>query len=190
VGVSLTFKILKNDLTIVLHRSVVRSEADANHMNKRVKFEPDFQGRLNQLDNGPQIISKNRRPKSKARVIDTDVSTRTKSKITCPDQNDGVTARSKMQSISTQGLLLPLHDIIPINDSNMTTKDVSQLGTNDRKMYHDSLIKLKSQVDFDWFHLLDKNGENGDTSLQCLKLLRNSEDRGAIDGHQYNCLVE
>ena len=31
IGDALTFKILKNDLTTVLHRSVVRSAADANH---------------------------------------------------------------------------------------------------------------------------------------------------------------
>jgi hypothetical protein len=31
VGDKLTFKILKNDLSTVLHRSVVRSAVDANH---------------------------------------------------------------------------------------------------------------------------------------------------------------
>jgi hypothetical protein len=36
VGDTLTFKILKKDLSTVLHRSVVRSAADANHRNKRV----------------------------------------------------------------------------------------------------------------------------------------------------------
>ena len=36
VGDVMTFKILKNDLNTVLHRSVVRSAADANHRNKRV----------------------------------------------------------------------------------------------------------------------------------------------------------
>jgi hypothetical protein len=35
---TLTFKILKNDLVTVLHRSVVRSAADASHRNKRVSF--------------------------------------------------------------------------------------------------------------------------------------------------------
>jgi hypothetical protein len=34
VGDKLTFKILKNDLSTVLHRSVVRSAADANHRNE------------------------------------------------------------------------------------------------------------------------------------------------------------
>jgi hypothetical protein len=35
---ALTFKILKNDLVTVLHRSVVRSGAYGNHRNKRVSF--------------------------------------------------------------------------------------------------------------------------------------------------------
>jgi hypothetical protein len=39
VGDALTFKILKNDLVTVLHRSVKRSAADANHRNKRVSFK-------------------------------------------------------------------------------------------------------------------------------------------------------
>ena len=39
VGNTLTFKILKDDLSTVLHRSVVRSAADANHQNKRVTNE-------------------------------------------------------------------------------------------------------------------------------------------------------
>ena len=33
VGDALTFKILKNDVTAVLHRSVVQSAADANHQS-------------------------------------------------------------------------------------------------------------------------------------------------------------
>jgi hypothetical protein len=36
VGDALTFKILKNDLVTDLHRSVVRSAADASHRNNRV----------------------------------------------------------------------------------------------------------------------------------------------------------
>jgi hypothetical protein len=39
VGDALTFKILKNDLVTVLHRSVVRSVADASNRNRRVSFK-------------------------------------------------------------------------------------------------------------------------------------------------------
>jgi hypothetical protein len=38
VGDALKFKILKDDLVTVLHRSVVRSAADASHRNRRVSF--------------------------------------------------------------------------------------------------------------------------------------------------------
>jgi hypothetical protein len=47
VGDVLTFKILKNDLVTVLHRSVVRPGADASHRNRRVSFKPDVQESLN-----------------------------------------------------------------------------------------------------------------------------------------------
>jgi hypothetical protein len=59
-------------------------------------------------------------------------------------------------------------------------------------MYHDGLITLKSQVDFDLLcnlHSSD-NIEDGDTSWQCIKMLKYNQNRGAIDGHKYNCLVE
>jgi hypothetical protein len=51
VGDALTFKILKNDLVTVLHRSVVRSAADANHRNRRVSFKSDAQESLKLLCN-------------------------------------------------------------------------------------------------------------------------------------------
>jgi hypothetical protein len=43
VGYALTFKILKIYLVTFLHRSVVRSAADANHWNKRVSFKSNVQ---------------------------------------------------------------------------------------------------------------------------------------------------
>jgi hypothetical protein len=50
VGDALTFKILKNDLVTVLHRSVVRSAADASHRNRRVSSKSDVQESLKLLD--------------------------------------------------------------------------------------------------------------------------------------------
>jgi hypothetical protein len=47
VGDELTFKILKNNLTTLLHKSVVRSAADANNQNKRVAFKPDIKDIIN-----------------------------------------------------------------------------------------------------------------------------------------------
>jgi hypothetical protein len=43
VADTLTFKILKNDLVTVLHRSVVILAADASHRNRRVSFKSDVQ---------------------------------------------------------------------------------------------------------------------------------------------------
>jgi hypothetical protein len=40
---ALTFKILKNGLVTVLHRSVVRLAADISHQNRRVSFKSDVQ---------------------------------------------------------------------------------------------------------------------------------------------------
>jgi hypothetical protein len=56
VGDALTFKILKNALVTVLHRSVVRSAADANHLNKRVSFKSDVQESLKLLDTKPTFV--------------------------------------------------------------------------------------------------------------------------------------
>jgi hypothetical protein len=50
VGDALTFKIFKNNLVTVLHRSVVRSAADASHHNKRVSVKSDVQESLKLLD--------------------------------------------------------------------------------------------------------------------------------------------
>jgi hypothetical protein len=46
----LTFKISKNDLVTVLHRSVVRSAADASHQDTRVSFKSDVQESFKLLD--------------------------------------------------------------------------------------------------------------------------------------------
>jgi hypothetical protein len=50
VGDALTFKILKNDLVTFLHRSVVRSAADASHRNRKVSFKSEVQESLKLLD--------------------------------------------------------------------------------------------------------------------------------------------
>jgi hypothetical protein len=50
---AVTFKILKNDLVTILHRSVVRSAADANHRNKSVSYKSDVQESLQILHTNP-----------------------------------------------------------------------------------------------------------------------------------------
>jgi hypothetical protein len=54
VGDALTFKILKNDFVTVLHRSVVRSEADASNRNKRVSSKSNVQVSIKLLDTKPR----------------------------------------------------------------------------------------------------------------------------------------
>jgi hypothetical protein len=58
VGDVLKIKILKNDLVTVLHKSMVRSAADASHRNKRVSFKSDVQESLKLLDTKPSFIWK------------------------------------------------------------------------------------------------------------------------------------
>jgi hypothetical protein len=55
VGDALTLKILKNHLVTVLHRSVVRSAADASHRDRRVSFKSDVQESLKLLDTKPSL---------------------------------------------------------------------------------------------------------------------------------------
>ena len=76
----MTFKILKNDLNTVLHRSVVRFAADANHRNKRVSFKSDVQDSLIKLDIILSADFRHSHSKDKSRAFNDSVSTRTKSK--------------------------------------------------------------------------------------------------------------
>jgi hypothetical protein len=114
VGDALTFKILKNDLITVLHRSVVRSAADASHRNRRVSFKSDVQESLKLLDTKPSFGLKDSHHKHESRNTNNDVSNRTRSKADYADQHIGSTTRSKMHNInvnnlSVQILLFPLN---------------------------------------------------------------------------------
>ena len=87
VGDTLTFKIPKKDLSTVLHRSVVRSAADANHRNKRVTFKPDVQEMIEKLDATSNNVPRRNLPKQKTRKQNEDVASRTRSKFGHTDQN-------------------------------------------------------------------------------------------------------
>jgi hypothetical protein len=68
LGDALTFKILKNDLVTVLHRSVVRSASDANHRNRRVSsFKSDVQESLKLLDTKLIFVWKDSHHKHRSR---------------------------------------------------------------------------------------------------------------------------
>jgi hypothetical protein len=55
LGDELIFKILKNYLITVLHRSVVSSESGDSHRNKRVSFRSDVKDSLKSSDNKPSL---------------------------------------------------------------------------------------------------------------------------------------
>jgi hypothetical protein len=116
VGDALTFKILKNDLVTVLHRSGVRSAADASHWNRRVSFKSDVQESIKLLDTKPSLtfVWKDSHHKHKSIRTNNDVSNRTRSMADYTDQYIGSRTRSKMHNIkvnniSVQNLFFPLH---------------------------------------------------------------------------------
>jgi uncharacterized protein YcbX len=114
-----TIKILKNDLITVLHRSVVRSAADASHRNRRASFKSDEQESLKFLDTKPSLtfVWKDSHHAHRSRRTNNDVLNRTRSKADYTDQHIGSRTRSKMHNIyvnnlSVQNLFFPLHDAI------------------------------------------------------------------------------
>jgi hypothetical protein len=91
------FKALKKDLSRLLHRSVVRSAADANHRNKRLSLKSDMQLRPNKLSTRPGITIENYNPTNLARNINDEISIIFRSKRIHIDHGHCVTNRSKMQ---------------------------------------------------------------------------------------------
>jgi hypothetical protein len=126
VGDALTFKILKNDLDAVLHRSVVRSAADPLHRNKRFTFKPDTQKILEKLDTIPgATVHRDNQPKQRSRKFNVDVSNRTRSKAGNTNQNIGDRTRSKIQFIQKagfQGNNFPLYDAVNFEDKSREKK--------------------------------------------------------------------
>jgi hypothetical protein len=102
-----------------LHRSVVRSAADANHRNKRVSFKPDVQEMINNLDVMPSNLPGNshskQKSKHKVRRQNNDVAHRTRSKSGHSQQNVGNRTRSKLRAIcnsSVSEVFFPLYDVV------------------------------------------------------------------------------
>ena len=91
----MTFKILKNDLNTVLHRSVVRSAADTNHWNKQVSFTLDVEDSLIKLDIKPSADFRHSHSKDKSREFNDSVSTRTRSKTDFNHLDHGVAFKIK-----------------------------------------------------------------------------------------------
>jgi hypothetical protein len=100
----LTFKILKNDLVTVLHRSVVRSAVHANNCNKRVSFKSDVQESLKLLYSKLSFVWKDSHHKHKSRKTNNDVSNITRSKADYTYQHIGSRTRSKIHSMTVNKL--------------------------------------------------------------------------------------
>jgi hypothetical protein len=106
LGDSLKRIFLKTYLVTVLHRSVVRSAADASHRKIRVSFKSDLQESLKLLDTKPTLsfVWKDSHHKHRSRNTDNDLSNRTRSKADYIDQHVGSRTRSKMQNINVKNL--------------------------------------------------------------------------------------
>jgi hypothetical protein len=145
---------LKNHLVTVLHRSVVRSAADASHRNRRVSFKSDVQESLKLLDTKPSLsfVWKDSHHKHKSRNINNDVSNRTKSKADFTDQYIGSKAWCKMQKLSNsnvQSLFFPLHDAILFQGHGKSQAQHLQLSVVKCKVYYNVILNTKSHIYFD-----------------------------------------
>jgi hypothetical protein len=170
IGDALTFKVLKNDLSTIKHRSVVRSAADASHRNRRVTFKPDVQEQINKLDTKPGFTNNDNLPKYKSKSVHNDVSSRARSKANNSDQRIGISTKSKLKNIytlSAQSVLFPLHDVFPLNSHERPKNENLQSCIMECKTYHDALMNSKSRNDFDRLrnlHTLDMIEEDDDKS--------------------------
>jgi hypothetical protein len=172
VGDELTFKILKDDLVTVLHRSVVRYAADASHRKRRVSFKSDVQESLKLLDTKPSLsfVWKDSHHKHESRQTDNDLSSRTRSKADYTDQHIDSRTRSKIHNInnlSVQNLFFPLHDAVLFQGHGKSQAQELRLGVVECKVCHSVLMNTKSQVDFDrllQLHMLDQTEEDNDIS--------------------------
>jgi hypothetical protein len=214
---ALTFKILKNYLVTVLHRSVVRSAADSSHRNRRVSFKSDVQESHKVLDTKPilSFVWKDSHHKHKSRRTNNDVSNRTRSKADYTDQHIGSRTRSKMHNInlnnlSVQILFFPLYDAILFQGHGKSQAQDLQLRVLECKVYHNVLMNTMSEGDFDrllQLHMLDQTEEDNDMSWECHKVLDNTEEdndmscechkvvdyckeKGDVNSSNHTCLVE
>jgi hypothetical protein len=200
LGDALTFKVLKNDLVTVLHRSVVRSAAYASHRNKRVPFKSDVQEPLTLLVTKPSLsfVWKDSHSKHISRKTNNDVSNRTRSKADYTDQHIGSRTRSKIHNVnvtnlSLQKLFFLLHDAISFQWHGKSQAQDLQLGVLECKVYHNVLLNPKSQVDFDrllQLHMLDQTEEDNDMSWECYTVGNYQKEKGDDHNSNHKCLVE
>jgi hypothetical protein len=88
VGDALTFNTFKNDLTAVLHTSVVTSASDPTFRNNQVTFKVNVQEALENLFTKPgAFIPSDTTPKQRSREHNDHVSNRSRSKGGSIDHN-------------------------------------------------------------------------------------------------------
>jgi hypothetical protein len=197
VGDILKFKILKNYLSTVLHRSVVRSAADPTYRNERVTLSSDVQQTLDDLDNipGAAILSDNQ-PKQISRKLNDEAYNRTRSKTGNIDQNIGDRTWSSIQFIHNSGLqdnVFPLYDAIKFEYKRKGQDGYPQLGLAECRTYQSFIFEPKLQFQLDHLrqmHTLDKLEDDHDRSWECIKLIKYTKERTADDGVGHRCLVE
>jgi hypothetical protein len=177
----------------------MRSAADASHRNRRVSFKSDVQESFKLLGTKPSFFWKDNHHKHKSRRTNNDVSNRTRSKADCTDQHIGSRTRSKMHNInvnnlSVQNFFFPLHDAILFQGHVKSQAQDMQLGVVECKVYHNVLLKRKSQVfDFNCLfqrHILDKTKEYNDMSWKCCKVVDYRKEKGDVNSSNHKCLVE
>jgi hypothetical protein len=187
-------------LVTVLHRSVVRSAADASHRNGRVSFKSDVQESLKLIDtkSSSTVVWKDSHHKHRSRNSNNDVSNRTRSKADYTDQHIGSRTRSKMHNInvnnlSVQNLFFSMHDAILFQGHGKSQAQDLQLGVAECKIYHHVLMNTKSQIDFDrllQLHMLDQTEEDSDMSWECHNVVNYCKQKGDVNSSNHKCLVE
>jgi hypothetical protein len=197
VGDVLTFKILNNDLSGVLHRSVVRSVADPIHRNKRVTFKPDTQEVLEKLDTITGATTRNdNQSKQRSRKSNDDVFIRTRSKSRNMNQNIGDRTRSKLQLIQKSGHqsnIFPLHDAVKFEDNRREQEVDLKLELIECRAYQSIILEPKLQCQLDHLrhlHVLDNDEDSQAKTWDCIRVLNYAEERIADDDVDHRCLVE
>ena len=105
VGDHLTFKILKEDMRTVLHRSVVRSANDPGHRNKRVHFKSDMEQVITGMDAKTPRTHKPRRKEDMEVDVEEDednISSRTRSQDNLGDIASRTRSRAAVNKTSTK----------------------------------------------------------------------------------------
>jgi hypothetical protein len=176
---------------------VVRSAADASHRNRIVSFKSHVQTSLKFLGTKSSFVWKDSHHKHKSRNVKKYVSNRNRSKADYTDHHIGGRTRSRMHiinvnNLSVQNLFFPLHDGISFQGHGKSQAQDFQLGVLECKVYHNLLLNIKSQVDFDRLlklNLLGKAEEYKDMPWGCHEVVDFYKEKGDISSSNHNCLV-